>query len=59
MPMILFQLQPALGGRVYTTETLQKLITIPTVTAIVEASFDACAFTGESCAGICQSKITF
>ena len=44
MPLILFQLQPALGGVLYTTETLQKLITIPSVTAIKEASFDAMRF---------------
>lgn len=44
MPLILFQLQPALGGVLYTTEALQKLITIPTVTAIKEASFDAMRF---------------
>jgi len=44
MPLILFQLQPALGGVLYTTETLQKLITIPAVTAIKEASFDAMRF---------------
>jgi 4-hydroxy-tetrahydrodipicolinate synthase len=44
MPLILFQLQPALGGVLYTTEALQKLIAIPTVTAIKEASFDAIRF---------------
>src|SRR5574339_781381 len=31
LPMILFQLQPALGGVLFTTETLHRLITIPTV----------------------------
>lgn len=44
MPLILFQLQPALGGVLYTTETLHRLITIPSVTAIKEASFDAMRF---------------
>lgn len=44
MPLILFQLQPALGGVLYTTETLHQLITIPSVTAIKEASFDAIRF---------------
>jgi len=41
LPLILFQLQPALGGVLFTTEILHKLITIPSVTAIKEASFDA------------------
>ena len=44
LPLILFQLQPALGGVLYTTETLHKLISIPSVTAIKEASFDAMRF---------------
>src|SRR5215208_1742589 len=44
MPLILFQLQPALGGVLFTTEILHKLITIPTVNAIKEASFDAMRF---------------
>lgn len=44
LPLILFQLQPALGGVLYTTETLHKLIEIPTVAAIKEASFDAMRF---------------
>jgi 4-hydroxy-tetrahydrodipicolinate synthase len=42
--LILFQLQPALGGVLFTTETLHRLITIPSVTAIKEASFDAMRF---------------
>ena len=44
LPMILFQLQPALGGVLYTPEILHKLITIPSVVAIKEASFDAMRF---------------
>jgi 4-hydroxy-tetrahydrodipicolinate synthase len=44
LPLILFQLQPALGGVLYTTEILHKLIEIPTVAAIKEASFDAMRF---------------
>src|SRR5215216_2425851 len=44
LPLILFQLQPALGGVLFTTETLHKLITIPSVIAIKEASFDAVRF---------------
>lgn len=41
IPLILFQLQPALGGVNYTTEVVHRLIEIPSVTAIKEASFDA------------------
>lgn len=44
VPLILFQLQPALGGVLYTAETLHRLITIPLVAAIKEASFDAMRF---------------
>jgi 4-hydroxy-tetrahydrodipicolinate synthase len=44
LPLILFQLQPALGGVLFTTEILHKLITIPSVAAIKEASFDAMRF---------------
>ena len=41
LPLVLFNLQPALGGVLYTTEVLQRLVEIPTVAAIKEASFDA------------------
>lgn len=44
LPLILFQLQPALGGVLYSAEILQRLVSIPTVTAIKEASFDAVRF---------------
>src|ERR1041384_577929 len=44
LPLILFQLQPALGGALFTTEILHGLITIPSVVAIKEASFDAIRF---------------
>jgi len=44
IPLILFQLQPALGGVLYTTETLHRLIEISSVIAIKEASFDAMRF---------------
>jgi 4-hydroxy-tetrahydrodipicolinate synthase len=44
LPMILFQLQPALGGVEYTREALLKLLEIDTVVAIKEASFDAMKF---------------
>ena len=44
LPMILFQLQPALGGVLYSTDILYRLIEIPTVLAIKEAAFDAMRF---------------
>ena len=42
--IILFNLQDALGGCLYTNETLKKLISIPQVKAIKEASFDVSIF---------------
>ena len=44
LPIILFQLQPALGGVEYTAEAMERLLTIDTVVAIKEASFDAMKF---------------
>jgi 4-hydroxy-tetrahydrodipicolinate synthase len=44
LPLILFQLQPKLGGVLYNTAIIHKLITIPSVVAIKEASFDALEF---------------
>jgi 4-hydroxy-tetrahydrodipicolinate synthase len=44
LPMVLFQLQPALAGVLFSRETLLRLICIPTVVAIKEASFDAVRF---------------
>jgi 4-hydroxy-tetrahydrodipicolinate synthase len=41
LPMVAFQLQPALGGVVFTGETLAQLAAIDQVVAIKEASFDA------------------
>jgi len=41
LPLILFQLQPALGGVNFDTETLRQLIEIDGVVAMKEASFDA------------------
>jgi 4-hydroxy-tetrahydrodipicolinate synthase len=41
VPLIVFQLQPALGGVRFSTETLRQLIDIEGVAAIKEASFDA------------------
>lgn len=40
MPMVLFQLQPMLGGVLYPSEVLDGLLAIPQVVAIKEASFD-------------------
>lgn len=44
LPMVLFQLQPALSGVLFSRETLLRLVSIPTVVAIKEASFDAARF---------------
>jgi 4-hydroxy-tetrahydrodipicolinate synthase len=41
LPLILFQLQPALGGVNYDSETLRQLAGVDGVVAIKEASFDA------------------
>ena len=41
LPIILFQLAPVFGGVNYSRETLLKLLEIPQVVAIKEASFDA------------------
>lgn len=41
MPLMLFQLAPVFGGVLYTRDTLRKLLEIPQVTSIKEASFDA------------------
>jgi 4-hydroxy-tetrahydrodipicolinate synthase len=42
--MVLFQLQPALAGVLFSRETLLRLIEISNVIAIKEASFDAVKF---------------
>ena len=44
LPMILFQLQPALAGVNFDTETLQAMASVEGVIAIKEASFDARRF---------------
>lgn len=44
LPLILFQLQPALGGVLFSTAVLHRLIELPQVVAIKEASFDALRF---------------
>jgi 4-hydroxy-tetrahydrodipicolinate synthase len=60
LPLILFQLQPALGGVLFSTEILHRLITIPSVAAIKEASFDAMRFLQVKAAlGSASRKITF
>ena len=44
LPMILFQLQPALGGLNFEPETLRAMASVDGVVAIKEASFDARRF---------------
>jgi len=44
LPLVLFQLQPALGGVIFTPDTLRKLLEIDQVVAIKEASFDRSRF---------------
>jgi 4-hydroxy-tetrahydrodipicolinate synthase len=44
LPIVLFQLQPALGGVIYNRETLSRLLEIDNIVAIKEASFDALQF---------------
>jgi 4-hydroxy-tetrahydrodipicolinate synthase len=44
LPLILFTLQPALGGTDFADETLARLLEIPGVVAIKEALFDAKRF---------------
>jgi len=44
LPLILFQLQPALGGVIFDHNTLGKLLEIDQVVAIKEASFDRDCF---------------
>jgi 4-hydroxy-tetrahydrodipicolinate synthase len=44
IPLILFQLQPSLGGVLFAEDALARLVDIPSVVAIKEASFDAIRF---------------
>jgi 4-hydroxy-tetrahydrodipicolinate synthase len=44
LPLVLFQLAPVFGGVLYSPETLLRLVEIPQVVAIKEASFDAEVF---------------
>jgi 4-hydroxy-tetrahydrodipicolinate synthase len=44
LPLVLFQLQPALGGVIFPSDTLKKLLEIDQVVAIKEASFDRARF---------------
>jgi 4-hydroxy-tetrahydrodipicolinate synthase len=41
LPMVAFQLQPALGGVIFSEEILRRIAAIDNVVAIKEASFDA------------------
>jgi len=41
LPMVAFQLQPALGGVIFSEETLARIAAIDAVVALKEASFDA------------------
>lgn len=41
VPMVAFQLQPALGGVIFSEETLRRIAAIDSVVALKEASFDA------------------
>ena len=41
LPMVAFQLQPALGGVIFSEETLRRIAAIDSVVALKEASFDA------------------
>jgi dihydrodipicolinate synthase/N-acetylneuraminate lyase len=44
LPIVIFQLQPALAGVIFSREALLRLTSIPNVIAIKEASFDAARF---------------
>lgn len=44
LPLVLFQLQPSLGGVIFNAETLERLLEIDSVIAIKEASFDPAVF---------------
>jgi 4-hydroxy-tetrahydrodipicolinate synthase len=45
LPLILFQLQPSLGGVEYPPDVIERLASIDQVVAIKEASFDALKYT--------------
>lgn len=44
LPLVLFQLQPALAGAIFTEETLLALCNMESAVALKEASFDAVTF---------------
>jgi len=44
MPMVMFQIQPSMGGINYTDEMFARLLEIPQIVAIKEASFDCHRF---------------
>lgn len=59
LPLVLFQLQPSLGGVIFAPETLERLLEIDTVIAIKEASFDTITFTNTAkLVGQASRKIT-
>lgn len=45
LPLIAFQLQPALGGVLYSEQAIRRLLEVEHVVALKEASFDALRFT--------------
>jgi 4-hydroxy-tetrahydrodipicolinate synthase len=45
LPMVLFHLQPALGGAEYSPELIARLVELPNAQALKEASFDVRTFT--------------
>ena len=45
LPMVLFHLQPALGGAEYSPDLLARLIELPNACALKEATFDVRSFT--------------
>jgi len=50
LPMVLFQLQPALAGAIFTRETLLALASLENAVALKEASFDAVTFVNTAAA---------
>jgi 4-hydroxy-tetrahydrodipicolinate synthase len=44
LPLVVFQLQPALGGVIFSPDTLRQLAAVDGVVALKEASFDARVF---------------
>ena len=55
--MVLFQLQPALNGVIFSEEVLLPLVSIPNVVAIKGRLFDAVQFSGDRPDAVEGSKI--